>query len=255
MPNFLTLKHTSRTAIVSDISQVLRIIESVVQSLLPEKREKRRLYFAQVASQHFLPGEGTQQLQEVIANHATKAFVAWADRFAMPESDASVALSVLGSLAKVTTADRAILNDVPIRNASKEMILRFFGTEMADVPSHDDNFHDEIDDTELMECPDLSTHNATYPPPHIHHASTIPMAAQFYQPHYPNQTYGDGNPINDVMHRDHFFNNSSGSNSSNVQSFRNDSDRMHMNQYTLEHGYVGYSYPAQSVMHRTNQFM
>jgi len=253
MPNFSPLKHTSRTAIVSDISQVLRIIESVVQSLLPEKREKRRSYFAQVANQRFIPGEGTQQLQEVIANHATKAFVAWADRFAMPEGDASVALSVLGSLANVTTADKAILNDVPIRNASKEMMTRFFGAEKADTPSQNDNFHDDIDDSEYLKCPDLSTHNATYPLPHSYHATTNPMAAQYFQPHHPYRTYGDGNPVSGVMHRDHFFN-SSGSNSSNIQSFHNDSDRMHMNQYTHQ-GYGDYSYPAQSVMHRTNQFM
>ncbi len=136
----------------------------MVKSLLPEKREKRRKYFAQVGSQNFLPGGGAHHTQEVIANHVTKTFNAWAERFEMPEGDSAVVLSVLGSLANVTTADMHVLADVPIRNASKELIIGFFAhtktvEEEMEAQSYQDEFNDDLDDSELMECPDPSTLN------------------------------------------------------------------------------------------------
>ena len=238
---------------MTDTTQVLRTIDSVVQSIQPEKRDKRRLYFAEIASQHFLPsGDGTQPMQEVIANHATKTFHAWAEQFAMPPGDSSVALSVLGKLANVTTADKTILNDVPIRNASKEMITRFFGTEKAAMESHEDIFTDDIDDSELLECPDLSTYNASFPTPQRSylHASTN------HQPldsgYYPN-TYGAGTSVSGIVHRDHNLFSPPGSISSNIQSLQNDIDQMHAIQY-IHQGHGRHNYPSPA-MYRTNQFM
>ncbi len=232
---------------MTDTTQVLRTIDSVVQSIQPEKRDKRRLYFAEIASQNFLPsGDGTQPMQEVIANHATKTFHAWAEQFAMPPGDSSVGLSVLGSLANVTTADRTILNDVPIRNASKELITRFFGTEKAAMESHEDIFTDDIDDSELLECPHLSTYNASFPPPQRSylHASTN------HQP----RTYGAGTSVSGIVHRDHNMFSPPGSNSSNIQSLQNDIDQMHAIQY-IHQGHGRHNYPSESAMYRTNQFM
>jgi hypothetical protein len=155
-------KHTSRTVIVNDTSQALSTIDSVVRSLLPEKRTKRKQYFEQVGKQSFLPGGGATQ--EVIANHVSKTFYEWAARFEMPDGDSNVVLSVLGSLGKVTTADRRMLDDVPVRNASKDLILNFFGDkteemEMAVAQSEQCDFIDDIDDSELRGCPDPSTIN------------------------------------------------------------------------------------------------
>ncbi len=232
----------------------------MAKSLLPEKREKRKLYFAQVASQHFLPGEGTQQLQEVIANHATTAFTAWADRFAMPTGDSRVALSVLGSLAKVTTANRTILNEVPIRNASKELITYFFGSDKADRRSLEENFPIDMNDSDILESPELSTHNATYSPPEcsIFQASMNPTLAQFHQSlesgYYPNRIHGAGTPVSGAMYRDQFLG-PQGSNVSNTRSFQNGNDHvMRKTQYTHQ-GYEGYSYPSQSAAFRANRFM
>jgi hypothetical protein len=156
-------KHTTRTVIVNDTSQALVTIDSVVRSLIPEKRSKRKKYFEQVGNQNFLPGGGATQ--EVIANHVSKTFNDWAARFEMPDGDSNVVLSVLGSLGKVTTADRRMLDDVPIRNASKDLILNFFGenTEeeemVAAQQSEQDDFIDDLDDLELLGCPDPSTLN------------------------------------------------------------------------------------------------
>ena len=123
-----TKKHVTRTAIVTDVSQVISTIESVVSSLLPEKREKRRKYFEQQAAQHFLPGGSMKPSQEIIANQVQKTFNAWADRFEMAEGDASVVLNTLESLVNVGTASANEMNDVPIRDASKELIQQFFGS-------------------------------------------------------------------------------------------------------------------------------
>ena len=162
------------------------MIDSVVKSLRPEKREKRRKYFAQVGNQNFLPGGGTQHTHEVIANHVTKTFDAWAERFEMPEGDSAVVLSVLGSLANVTTADMHVMDDVPIRNASKEMIIGFFRAkavgEKMEAHSHQDEFNDDLDDSELLECPDPSTLNAVqqseqtpFPTRYCHDTTNHPM--------------------------------------------------------------------------------
>jgi hypothetical protein len=153
-------------------------IDSVVKSLLPEKREKRRKYFAQVGSQNFLPGGGTQQ--EVIANHVTKTFNAWAERFEMPDGDSAVVLSVLGSLANVTTADIHVLDEVPIRNASKELIIEFFAHTKAvekemEAQSYQDEFNDDLDDSELLKCPDPSTLNA------VQQSERTPFPPRYYR--------------------------------------------------------------------------
>ena len=84
----------------------------------------------------------------------------------MPEADSNVVLSMLGSLGNVATADAGTLDDVPIRNDSKELVSRFFGASTSDdTPieedkmehSNEDQFYDNIDDSELLECPDPST--------------------------------------------------------------------------------------------------
>lgn len=121
----------TRTFVVSDVTQVIRAIESVVQSLSPEKREKKRKYFAQIAKQNYLPsngGEDATPANEAIASHVVKAFNAWAESFEMPEGDSAVALRFSGSLGKVATSKIEDFDEVPIRNTSKEMISRFFGT-------------------------------------------------------------------------------------------------------------------------------
>lgn len=155
-------KHTTRTVIVNDTLQALVTIDSVVRSLLPDKRTKRKNYFEQVGKQSFLPGGGATQ--EVIANHVSKAFNDWAARFEMPHGDSNVVLSVLGSLGKVTIADRRMLDVVPIRNAAKNLILNFFGDKaeeemVAAQQSEQCDFIDDLDDSELLGCPDPSTLN------------------------------------------------------------------------------------------------
>ena len=154
----------------------------MVNSLLPEKREKRRNYFAQIGSQNFLSGAGTCHTKEVIANHVTKTFKTWAERCQMSDGDSAVVLSVLGSLSNVATANRHVLDDVPIRNASKELLLGFFGAkaaeEMMEAQTHQDELDDDLDDSELMGYPDPSTldavqHSEQSPfPPRYHHAAT-----------------------------------------------------------------------------------
>ena len=168
-------RRVTRTAIVSDISQVIETIDSLVQSLTPEKLEKRRKYFAQIANQNFLPGTGNEQqpTKEVIANHVAKTFNAWAERLDMAEGDSAVVLSMLGSLANVSTANASSLDEVPIRNASKELVSHFFGganannadtapveeDKMDAYTNDDDEFFDDVDDSELLQCPDpTSTH-------------------------------------------------------------------------------------------------
>ena len=167
VPYFIDLssqRRTTRTAIALDTSQALLTIYSVVNSLLPEKREKRRNYFTQIGSQNFLPGKGAHYTKEAIANHVTKTFNTWAERFEMSDGDSAVVLSVLGSLANVTTANRNVLDDVPMRNASKELILSFFGVkdaeEKMEAQAHQNEIDDDLDDSELLECPDPSSLNA-----------------------------------------------------------------------------------------------
>ncbi|KAL9188605.1 hypothetical protein ACHAXT_006983 [Thalassiosira profunda] len=165
-------KRIARTVVVSDVSQVIQSIDSFAQSLTSEKREKRRKYFAQVASKNFLPVDGTvQPTQEAIANHVTRTFNEWAERMEMPEGDSNVVLSMLGSLANVATATASTLDDVPITNASKDLVSCFFGAKGAlDTPVEDKQSRDgsrdgnafefdDIDDSELMRVHDPSSSN------------------------------------------------------------------------------------------------
>lgn len=85
----------------------------------------------------------------------------------MLNEDSNVALSVLGSLANVATADAGILMDVPIRNTSKDLIRHFFGgmdcagtsddiRAVEDKTKEQSNRDEELDDSELMKFPDPS---------------------------------------------------------------------------------------------------
>lgn len=164
-------KHVTRIAIVTDCAQVVQTIQSTVASLQPDKREKKAKYFQQVATKHFLSGVG-KPTQEVIANHVMKTFNAWADRYEMEEGDSSVVLNTLETLVNVGTANANTLEDVPIRDASKELLATFFGSngtssreevEAQEVleelmePCEEDEFEDDIDDSEFLDIPDPST--------------------------------------------------------------------------------------------------
>jgi hypothetical protein len=120
-------KRTTRTLIVPDTAQALHTIDSVVQSLSPLKREKRKQYFTQIGNQHYLPNKETKSdpTKESIANHVSKAFHAWAERFEMPEGDSNVLLNIMGSLGDVVGADTKALDDLPIRNATKVKLFWF----------------------------------------------------------------------------------------------------------------------------------
>jgi len=163
-------KLVTRTAIVTDSATVVQTIQSTVASLQPDKREKKAKYFQQVATKHFLPGGG-KPTQEVIANHVMKTFNAWADRYEMEEGDSSVVLNTLETLVNVGTANANTLEDVPIRDASKELLATFFGSngtssreevEAQEVleelmePCEEDEF-DDVDDSEFLDIPDPST--------------------------------------------------------------------------------------------------
>eukprot|EP00970_Alexandrium_tamarense_P003569 scaffold559_cov190-Alexandrium_tamarense.AAC.64 len=141
---------------------------SVVQSLSLEKKEKKRQYFTKIANQNYLPTDnGTEPTKEAIANHVSKTFNAWAERFEMPEGDSNILLSMMESLNNVVTTDANMLEEAPIRNATKEMLGAFFGTcggANADEPhrrgvsgdtgSITDAFEDEIDHDGLLKYSD-----------------------------------------------------------------------------------------------------
>lgn len=122
-------KRSTRTLIVPDINQVINAISSVVQSLSPEKREKKKLYFAQRANQYYLPNKetGKDPTPAAIANHVSKTFHAWAERMGVPEGDSNVLLNIMGSLGDVAvaTADDKALDDLPIRNVTKVRYLLY----------------------------------------------------------------------------------------------------------------------------------
>ena len=79
----------ARSLIVTDISQVITSISSIVQSLVPEKRQKKRQYIAQIAEKNYLPSSmyvgGVEPTQEAIANHAKQAMEQWAARMEMQQ--------------------------------------------------------------------------------------------------------------------------------------------------------------------------
>ena len=150
-----------RLLIVTDMSQA--IITSIVQSLVPEKREKKRKYIAQIAEKNYLPSSmyvgGVEPTQEAIANHAKQAMEQWAARMEMQQGDINVALDMLGSIVNVVTASNGELDNIPITSSSKEMIGKFFGRETTCNDDQDDDGSDEfggLDDSEFLNIPDPS---------------------------------------------------------------------------------------------------
>jgi hypothetical protein len=152
-----------RLLIVTDMSQAIAAITSIVQSLAPDKREKKRKYIAQIAEKNYLPSSmyvgGVEPTQEAIANHAKQAMAQWAARMEMQQGDINVALDMLGSIVNVVTASYGELDNIPITSSSKEMIGKFFGRETTCNDDQDDDGSDEfggIGDSEFLNIPDPS---------------------------------------------------------------------------------------------------
>eukprot|EP00984_Skeletonema_dohrnii_P005505 scaffold1938_cov114-Skeletonema_dohrnii-CCMP3373.AAC.5 len=159
-----------RILIVADVSQAISAITSVVQSIAPEKREKKRKYFAQIAEENYLTSSmvkgGIEPTQETVANYAKKTMITWAERMdTIQQGDINVALDMLGSIGNVATASNSDLDNIPITALSKDTIRHFFGGLARDKkegangngnnPADSELFGD-IDDSELLNIPDPS---------------------------------------------------------------------------------------------------
>jgi len=157
-----------RILIVADVSQAISAIASVVQSIAPEKREKKRKYFAQIAEENYLTSAmmkgGIEPTQETVANYAKKTMITWAERMdTIQRGDINVALDMLGSIGNVATASNSALDNIPITALSKDTIRHFFGGLARDKkegangsnPADSELFGD-IDDSELLNIPDPS---------------------------------------------------------------------------------------------------
>ena len=154
-----------RILIVADVSQAISAIASVVQSITPEKREKKRKYFAQIAEENYLTSSmmkgGIEPTQETVANYAKKTMITWAERMdTIQRGDINVALDMLGSICNVATASNSDLDNIPITALSKDTIRHFFGGLARDKkegsngnnPADSELFGD-IDDSELLNIP------------------------------------------------------------------------------------------------------
>lgn len=94
----------------------------------------------------------------------------------MESGDANVTLNMFASLAGVATANPRILDGIPIRNSSKDIISRFFGVNTSDADdssthakedkvvaySNDDEFYDNIYDSERLGCDPSATNNRSH---------------------------------------------------------------------------------------------
>jgi len=123
-------KGAARIFIVPEVATVLRTIVSVMDSIKPEKRELKRNFFAKEASENFLPDAHTNLplSKDAVARHVTGAFRKWADKSEIPLCDANILLSVLGSLGKIISADRSVLDAIPVNESTKDILTDFFGS-------------------------------------------------------------------------------------------------------------------------------
>jgi hypothetical protein len=101
---------------------------------------KKRMYFEKQHQKYFLPKP--RHIPATSRPAATKyvadAFWLWADRFELPEGEADVIMSLLGSMQAIGTADKKVLRSVPIDSRSKKYLLQFFGSMSEDEVSQYD---------------------------------------------------------------------------------------------------------------------
>ena len=158
-----------RMLIVANSSEAISAMCSVVKNLAPEKREKKREFYAKMAAeQYYIPASnvkgGIEPTQETIANFAKTAMNNWAERMEIQRGDINVALDMLGSIANVATATDSDLDNIPITAATKNTIRLFFGgiacdcveNEKQRVDDKSDSMFGGIDDAELLNIPDPS---------------------------------------------------------------------------------------------------
>lgn len=90
----------------------------------------KELYFDKQSSKHFLPMNGFIPVSNstAAAQHTAEAIRTWADRLDLPDGEADVLMSLLGTLGDIVTADDNVLTNIPIEERSKRILHAFFGS-------------------------------------------------------------------------------------------------------------------------------
>lgn len=155
---------TARVFIVPDIPSVLKTLASIVDSVKPEKRLRKEKFFANEAKKKFLPDPetGLPASEAAVSSHVAGAFRSWATRSDLPPRDTDVILSVLETLSKITSAGEAVLDNIPINDASKTTLISFFGdlaTKTCSVPIQEEGStcDDNLQHSSLSNHVDFST--------------------------------------------------------------------------------------------------
>lgn len=206
----LAQKTNARMLIVANGLEAISAMSSVIKNLVPEKREKKREFYAKMAAEQCIPASnvkgGVEPTQEAIANFAKTVMNNWAERMEIQRGDINVALGMLGSIANVATASNSDLDNIPITTATKDTIRHFFGGIACDCDEKEEQGVDDksdlfggIDDAELLNIPDPSpaanlgqdiyASNESYDydvPNSYEHTAFQSQAREFYTPINPS---------------------------------------------------------------------
>ena len=110
------------------MASAIQILSTVVSTLKPERRELKRQYDESLMSKFFVVSQGHEPEPNAAAIHVANAFRAWAERFSLPPGDADVLMIKLGNLSQIATADRALLDMIPMEDSTKNTVQAFFGS-------------------------------------------------------------------------------------------------------------------------------
>ena len=127
---------SGRTYIVSDVTSIIGVLMSMLDTLKPARRALKEQYYDQMATKFYLPDKttGAPPASGGAANQVACEFRSWADRAMLPPGEADLVMSAFGSVSGIAGATYDTLPDV-IDESSKHKLLAFFhGSEVS--PPH-----------------------------------------------------------------------------------------------------------------------
>jgi hypothetical protein len=123
------IKKHARVIVVADTQGAIDSLYAMLEALGPVKRRLQQEYFERQRATFYIPDEsGLVPKDHKAAEAVSRVLNGWANEYHLPESEQSVLMSYIGTLAGIATADDNKLHRIPVVAETRSLLQTFFGS-------------------------------------------------------------------------------------------------------------------------------
>jgi hypothetical protein len=122
----------AKTFLVPDTRSAMDCLLVMWDSLRPDRRQLRRMYYQEVRESHFVPSfpPGNTTDPTLIAKPVIQAFKNLASRLELADGVDDILIHQLQTLSRISSADYRVLDHLRIDSFSKQKLSEFFGSQL-----------------------------------------------------------------------------------------------------------------------------